>query len=179
MKIRLRSLLNGSGGRMGRYIATEEALGLLARPIDALMIYLIWSQRNGALLAFVVGFVTYLILCIAVVRLNDECLRNGFDLTGINELRQLAVESGSNKSWFKRLVAWVLRRRATIFFIGSWFHIDPDYVTLLLRDERDGFWSNTVKWTIPSTLLSTIVWTTTYWAAHRGYALALWLYNHG
>jgi hypothetical protein len=140
------------------------------------MIYFIWTDPvYGVLKAFFFCTPINFALCCSVVYLNDVFMRNGHDLTGIEEFREMAHETYHKRQYVKRLASWMLKRKRTIFLIGSWFYVDPDYVTLLLRDRNLGFWSNAVRITLPSVVLAMTVWTPIYWCAFKGYSWAAWL----
>ncbi len=144
----------------------ERILTVLTRGVDALMIYIIWEKPQlGAIGAFIIVTPVNLLFCSLVVLLNDVLKKYGTDMTGIDQIRQSAKEKGGFK-------LWVIRRRATIFLIGSWLYLDPDYVTLFLRKDTS-FWKNTWRITLPSTILAMLVWTPIYWAAHEGYTWAI------
>ncbi|MEN9405172.1 MAG: hypothetical protein RLY47_131 [Candidatus Parcubacteria bacterium] len=150
----------------GKYLLIERALTVPTRLIDGLMIFFIWTDPHyGVLKAFLICTPLNFALCSLVVFTNDLLAKRGKDMTGIDEMRKDAEEKGG----FRR---WVLRRRVAIFWIGSWFYLDPDYVTLFLRDKGATFWENGYRITLPSTLVAMIVWTAIYWSAHEGYAWA-------
>lgn len=173
---RLRTLIQRPEGKIGKYIVTERVITFLTRIVDALMIYFIWTIPDyGVVYAFVVGGIVYFVLCASVIYINDVFLRNGYDITGIEELRQMAHRSYPQKNWVKRLVSWMLKRKTTIFLVGSWFYLDPDYVTLLLRDKDKGLVASLTKITLPSVIISMAVWTPIYWCACKGYTWAVWL----
>jgi hypothetical protein len=140
------------------------------------MIYFIWTDpKFGVVYAFFVGGVVYFAFCASIIYVNDVFVRNGYDITGIEELRQMADKHYPRKNWVKASVSWMLRRKTTIFLIGSWFYLDPDYVTLLLRDKEKSFWTNLVEITLPSVFISMMVWTPVWWCACKGYSWAVWL----
>lgn len=173
--VSLRSLIS-FGGKATKYVITERVLTFLTRIVDALMIYFIWADPvYGVIKAFLICTPINFVLCCIVVYLNDIFVKNGHDFTGIEEFREMAYETYHKRQYVKRFASWTLKRRRTIFLVGSCFYIDPDYVTLLLRDKEKGFWNNSLKITLPSVLLAMTVWTPVYWCAHKGYIWATWL----
>jgi hypothetical protein len=63
------------------------------------------------------------------------------------------------KKFFKRFLRSVMRKRYSIFWIGSVAQINPDGVTLLLRKDRTSTLRNFLGITLPSTVLSIAFWT--------------------
>jgi len=130
--------------------------------------YIVSDPEYGLLKAFVYGTLVNLAFCSSIVFLSNKLEEHGFNLTGIEDFRKDAEASGFR--------GWILRRRASIFWIGSWFYLDPDYVTLLLQEKAAGFIRNFVKITLPSTLLAMVVWTAIYggiyWGLAKGFGLA-------
>lgn len=170
----LKSLLC-RGGKVGKFLIMERVLGALTRTVDVLMIYFIWTDpKFGALKAFFIGTPLNFALCAFIVYSNDVLVRKGYDITGLEELRQLAHKQYRREQYIRRFTAWMLCRRRTIFLIGSWFYLDPDYVTLLLQDRRDSVWVNILKITLPSVILAMAIWTPLYWSAFQGYQWAVW-----
>ncbi len=162
------------GGRIGKFIITSQIITALTRLIDVGMIYYIVSGgKYGAVKAFLFMTPLNIILSMAIVYVVEWLLDKGHDVTGVEELRSMENKSYSSKQWIKRFVQWIIKRKVTIFWIGSWYYIDPDYVTLLIRERERGFWFNSFYITIPSVLLAMIVWTPVYWLAFRGVQWAI------
>lgn len=134
------------------------------------MIYYIWNDPEyGLLKAFVYGTPVNLAFCSSIVFLSNKLEEYGVNLTGIEDFKKGAEARGGFRGW-------ILRRRSTIFWVGSWFYLDPDYVTLLLQKKGDRFSETTFEITMPSVLLAMTVWTAAYgglhWGLQKGYALA-------
>ncbi len=175
----LKDLLSG-GSKLGKFVITERIITALTRTVDVLMIYFIWTDPGiwGLVKCFLFVTPVYLAFCGLVVYISDQIHSKGFDVTGIEELRKIADKKYEKKQYIKRFASWTLRRRLTIFWVGSWFYLDPDYVTLLLRDKTKGFWYMLFTITLPSVLCSMIVWTSAYWLACRGVEGAQWLIEY-
>jgi len=160
---------------VGKFLIAERLLGLVARTVDVVMIYFIWTDPIfGPMKAFVIGVPMNFAISATVVYINEIFVRSGYDVTGLEELRQMAHTTYQKKQYVKRFVSWILRRQMTIFLIGSWFYLDPDYVTLLLQERKNNVWSNIWKITFPSVILAMLVWTPVYWGAYQGFRWAVW-----
>lgn len=141
-----------------------------------MLVILFWdSSIVGLITAFVVVTPISLILCIAIVLISDAGLKRGLDLTGLETLRELEHAVLVEGQWFKRLVRWMLMSKRKIFWIGSWFYLDPDYVTLLIRKKEDGYVATFVQITLPSVVLGMVVWLGVWWAAVQGFRWAVWM----
>ncbi len=161
-----------------KFIITERIITALTRVVDVLMIILISTDPVlGWLKAFFIGGLIYAALCGVIIWVNDAALARGIDLTGLEEVRNLATQDLATRQYLKRFIAWVLSRRRSIFWVGSWFYLDPDYVTLLLRRSNKTFWQDFWGITVPSVIMSMLVWTSVYWCAFRGYVWAKALVN--
>lgn len=194
-----------------KILITERVITFATRALDIMMLGII-AHGEGSLssIFYCILLVTpaYLFFCSCIIIINDACLRHGYDLTGIEELRSLSQRKFAKRSWrgrvivyglgkykhstalvlkvlfyrvfcrtqiIQRFISWFMRSRKTIFWIGSWFYLDPDYVTLLLRDRRKSFLSDLFRITLPSVCISMFVWTPIWWGAYRGYEWAKWL----
>lgn len=133
------------------------------------------SSIVGLTTAFIVVTPIYLILCIAVVLISDAGFKKGLDLTGLETLRELEHAVLTKGQWFKRLMRWMLMSKRKIFWVGSWFYLDPDYVTLLLRKKEEGYISTFLQITLPSVMISMVVWLGVWWAAVQGFRWAVWM----
>lgn len=167
----VRSLIRHPGVKVSKFFITERVITLLTRVIDALIIYLILQDPtlHGAFKAFVYTTPINILFCAGVVYVLDVFTRNGYDLTGLEEYREMLHEHYHKKQYIKRLAQWMLKRRGTIFWVGSWFYLDPDYVTLLLRDKAKGFWANVLEITVPSTILAMVMWVPFWWCVVNGF----------
>lgn len=155
-------------GRVTKVIITHQIIGVGEKGLDAIMIFLIVGY--GPALTFLVVTPIYFIYCMFVVMAYDFFLDKGYDLL---ELENLRINGDSED--FNGFFRWVMKKRITIFLVGSFFQLDPDGVTILLRKNREMFWKNSIKITLPSTLISMTVWTTVYSLAVKGFEWARWI----
>ena len=157
------------GKAAGKFFLMDKVLGLLARTVDVLMIYFIVTDpRYGVWKAlFVAGAYNYVLVSLTVFICNYVTNKYQIDITGVDNLRALPpTNKRRSLGWYLwRIKESILARRATIFWLGSWFQLDPDYVTLLLQDPQKGVIQNNLKITLPSTILAMIVWTAIYWVS--------------
>lgn len=162
--------------KIGRALIVERCLTFLTRLVDVMMVAIILSDSSwGWLKCIVYVTPTYLSLCFLIVLINDLLLGRGIDLTFIEGLKEMAE---GKRNFFQRILSWILERRATIFWIGSWYYLDPDYVTILLRKKGQSLLDATVRITTPSVLISMMVWTFIYWSVYqpfKGLSWAKWL----
>jgi len=160
-------------------ILSERVITILTRFVDALIIWFLTMDPehgiNGITKAFVIVTPIYLAACILVVLGNDIAIKKGWDPIGIEGFRQLEHAVLLKNQWFKRLVRRILMSKRLIFWIGSWFYIDPDYVTLLIRKKEEGYLVTFLRITLPSVLISMVVWLGIYWAGFQGYKWAVWM----
>lgn len=160
-----------TGGKLGKFIIVERILGLLTRTVDGLMLYyIVKDPEYGFYKAFIIGGLWNLILCSAIVGVNNYLQKqHQFDLTGLGDLRDWKHSEGLSgiKLLMLRMKNWILSRNLTIFWIGSWFMIDPDYVTILLQKQGESFTRVITTITLPSVVLAMAVWTPFYWALVR------------
>ena len=161
----VRSLIRHPGIKVSKFFITERIITVLTRVVDALIIYLIVLDPtiHGGIKAFIYTTPLNILLCVFVVYVLDVFARNGYDLSGLEEYREMIHVQYRKEQYIKRFAQWVLKRRGTIFWVGSWFYLDPDYVTLLLRDKAKGFWTNILKITVPSTILAMVIWVPFWW----------------
>lgn len=152
-------------GKTLKVVVMYEVIGLGEKALSVVMIYFLLN--HGIVFTFLTITPSYFLYCIFVVIVYDFFLERGCDLLEIENLR-------SNGASHKFL-GWILRRRATIFFVGSCIQLDPDLVTLLLRKNRKTLWLNSLTITLPSTVISMTFWTAVYASAIKGYEWAKWL----
>ncbi len=162
-----------------KFLVVERIISTLTRMIDMLIIGLILAFPSPASLIWIFAATTILNLffCISVVcSIEYIRIRYNFDATGLEELKCYVAQ---NDTFVKRILSKVLSSRRSIFWIGSWFYLDPDYVTLLLRRKERRLRVDLVEVTLPSVLLAMIVWVPVYWicvhAAKLGYGWATYL----
>lgn len=155
--------------RIARFFIAYQIIGLGEKGFSIAMLFLILNHKVIDVVLFVTPI--YFFYCIFIVRAYDFFLEKGYDLLELENLR--VGSSKSNNS--NKLLRWILRRKNTIFLVGSCFQLDPDGVTILLRENKKKFWKNSFKITLPSVLLSMTFWTAVYVSAIRGYEWAKWL----
>lgn len=159
----------------GKFMLAERVISVLTRCIDALIIGLIFAYPGIENLWWIFLSTTLLnlIFCALVVLVVDFIrAKYGIDLTGIEELKRYVSASDST---FKKIVNYMLSSRRTIFWIGSWFYLDPDYVTLILRDVKKSVLRDIYEITVPSVLFAMIVWVPAYWALCTAFKMgAVW-----
>lgn len=171
----LTSFTQDTKGKVVTYVFTERVITGLSRLLDGWMIYLISQDvQYGIYKAFFYVTPFYALLCISAVYVSDYFLAKGSDITGMEELRKIECTQYKRSQFFKRFLKWILSRKNTIFWIGSWCSIDPTYVTLLLRRSSKEFWRNSLLITIPSVTLSMLVHTGIWWCAVKGFGWAVW-----
>lgn len=165
------------GSNLFHVVIAERVITILTRVLTdvPMLAILAWdSSLKGLMIAFLVVTPISLILCINVVLASDVAQKRGLDLTGLETLRELEHETLTKGQWVKRFIRWMLMSKRLIFWIGSWFYLDPDYVTLLLRKKGEGYVSTFLRITLPSVVLGMVVWLGVYWAAVQGYRWASW-----
>lgn len=161
-----------------RSFLAERAITITTRVFTdvPMLAILAWdSNITGLTTAFIVVTPIYLFLCISIVLFSDAAFRRGLDLTGLETLRELEHTVLEEKQWFRRLLQRILQSRKLIFWIGSWFYLDPDYVTLLLRKKEESYISTFLRITLPSVVVSMVVWLVVWWAAVQGFRWAVWM----
>lgn len=159
-------------------VIAERVITVVTRVLtDVPMLKILYqdSSITGLETAFIIVTPIYLALCIAVVLISDVGLKKGLDLTGLERLRELEHAVLTEKQWFKRIIRGILRSPRLIFWVGSWFYLDPDYVTLLIRKKEEGYVSTFLRITLPSVVISMVVWLGVWWAAVQGFRWAVWM----
>ena len=117
----------------------------------------------------------YVFFCAVVIFVSDYFHANGIDITGIEEMRTIRSSQELKKRQFiKRFIKWFMHREVLIFWIGSWFYLDPDYVTLMIRKKGDSFLKTILTITVPSVLVSMFFWTTLYWLVYQPFKHTVW-----
>ena len=158
-------------GTLGKIVVVERLISALTYSVDALMIYFIINDPiYGAAKAFVWGGLWNLFLCSAIVILNNYLARNGFDMTGLGDIRGYRNRSSGVSRLRLALVSiknWFFAQKAAIFWIGSWFRLDPDYVTIAVQRSYNRTAHSLVTITLPSVVLAMSVWTPFYWLLYR------------
>lgn len=156
-------------------VLTERAITVVGRTvIDFPMIWL-FEEGQGVITVFLLITPIYLLFAISVVALYDFCLRRGKDLLGIDYLRSLEDKNLKKSQLYDRAARWVMRRRITIFWIGTIFFLDSDIVTLLLRKDDETLGRTFVTITFPSVIWGMIFWSAVYKLAIMGFKYARWL----
>ncbi|MEI6155401.1 MAG: hypothetical protein WCQ90_15080 [Deltaproteobacteria bacterium] len=176
---KLRQYLRPSS-KIVQFIVVDRLLGLLVRVIDVSLVVMAIADPSltGAIRAFIILTPINFAFCLVVIIGTDLLLRVGVDITAIEEFRSLKDKELKKREYLQRACRWILQQKRTIFWIGSWFLLDPDYVTLLIRDRRKGLLHAITTITIPSVLLAMIVWVPFIWiavnAVKAGYTWAQW-----
>jgi len=151
--------------KVGMGVLTERVLTVLTRIlVDVPMIYL-FIKGFSIIEVASVFIVWYFIFCLTIVCIYDYCAMNGYDLLGLNYLNGLKDQEIKKNEIFKRLARWIVRRRITIFLIGSLVELDPDIVTIMLR--KDG--ERGYKVLFYSVVYSIVIYSIVYWLGVRGY----------
>jgi hypothetical protein len=161
-----------NGGRISRFILTERLIGVGEKLIEVLMIALI--IKYGVIEELLIATPIYFFFCVGVVKIYDHFLSKGMDLLGIEYLRGLRNTAVERKSILKRFARWIMKRRTTIFWLGSIFRLDPDVVTLLLREDKRNTFENSIKITLPSVVLSMVFWTMVFKLGIMGFKYFTW-----
>ena len=166
------------GSNLFHVVIAERVITILTRVFTdvPMLAILAWdSSIKGLITTFVVVTPISLILCILIVLMSDAGLKRGLDLTGLETLRELEHSVLEERQWVKRVIRRILKSRKLIFWVGSWFYLDPDYVTLLIRKKEEGYVSTFLRITLPSVILGMVVWLGVWWAAVQGFRWAVWL----
>jgi len=161
-----------NGGKISRFILTERLIGVGEKLIEVLMIALI--IKYGVIVELLIATPIYFFFCVGVVKIYDHFLSKGMDLLGIEYLCGLRNTAVDRKSILKRFARWIMQRRTTIFWLGSIFRLDPDGVTLLLRDDKSKTTENALKITLPSVVLSMMFWTGVFKLGIMGFKYFKW-----
>lgn len=163
-------------GKVGKFILSDRVIGWATNALtDIPMLYFILSDPVFGWLKCMV-FVTplYVLICAVIVAFCDYFSRKGIDVTGIEEMRAIKHEALEKRQIFKRFIRWFMHRESLIFWIGSCIHLDPDYVTLMLRKKEDSFLKTTIMLTLPSVVVSMLYWTTIYWLVYQLFKNTEW-----
>jgi hypothetical protein len=155
-------------------VLTERAITIAGRAlIDVPMVWL-FANGFGVVEVFLLATPAYFLFSLIVVVLYEFFLSRGRDLLGIDYLRKLEAEEG-RLGFFDKMARWVMRRKITIFLLGSLFFLDPDVVTLLLRKKGESLRRVALRITLPSAIWAIIFWSVTYKLAVMGFRYAQWL----
>lgn len=161
-----------------RAFLAERFITIVTRVLTdvPMLAILAWNSGiKGVVLTFVIVTPTYFALCVGIVLANDAAMKKGMDLTGLETLRELEHHVLEENRWFSKILQRILRSRRMIFWVGSWFYLDPDYVTLLLRKKEESYLQTFTKITLPSVLISMAVWLGVWWGAVKGFFWAKWM----
>lgn len=152
--------------KASKIVVTHQIIGLGEKVLDILMIYLL--IKYPVYVAFVVVTLLYYAYTLFVVMAYDYFLAKGYDLLELENLKKHGADPESSK-----LLQWILKRRTTIFMVGSCCQLDPDGVTILLRKDRN-FWKNAFMITLPSVIVCMVWWTTVLKLGLMGVGLFPW-----
>lgn len=143
--------------KASRFLLIGRVVGIGEKILDILVISLI--IKVGIIAEFLIVVPIYSCYCMGIVVAYDYFLEKGYDFVGLEYLRNMQRGKFEKKRFFKRFLRSVMRRRYSIFWIGSVAQFNPDGVTLLLRKDRTSTLRNFLKITLPSTVLSITFWT--------------------
>lgn len=159
--------------KVAGFVIAERAITVVGRVVvDAPMIYL-FKEGYGILDVITMITPVHFVFTLAVVALYDFFLKKGRDLLGIEYLRGLETAKLTKKQLWKKFGRWIIRRRLTIFWIGTIVYLDSDVVTLLLRKKEDTI-KNILKITLPSVIWSMIFWSVIYKLGVMGVKYFVW-----
>ncbi|MEK7100680.1 MAG: hypothetical protein AAB921_01115 [Patescibacteria group bacterium] len=156
--------------RIASALTVERSLSFLDKIIDAVII--VCLIKWGPVHAFAVGVGLSFVFSLGVLELHLQTSKRGFDITGVDHLKEWAFEPTSRKgSWVRRimtmttkaLLRFLSRSYWTMMLIGSVVYLECDYVTLFLRKKGEGRLSVVFRVMIPSVLWGVGVWTALYW----------------
>lgn len=164
-------------GKATKFVVTERIITVATRFFtDVPMLGFILADPTWGWVKSMI-FVTplYVLVCAMIVFIHDRFHEKGIDLTGIEEMRDTCSDETLKKNQLvKRFIRWFMQRESLIFWIGSFFYLDPDYVTLMLRKKGDSFVKTVLTLTVPSVIISMLVWTTVYWAIYQPFKDMAW-----
>jgi hypothetical protein len=143
--------------KMSRFLLIGRVVGIGEKLLDILVISLI--IKVGIIAEFLIVVPLYSCYCMGIVVAYDYFLEKGYDFVGLEYLRNMQQGKLEKKKFFRRFLRSVMRKRYSIFWIGSVAQINPDGVTLLLRKDRTSTLKNFLGITLPSTVLSIAFWT--------------------
>jgi hypothetical protein len=146
--------------KLSRFLLIGRVMGIGEKLLDILVISLI--IKVGIIAEFLIVVPLYSCYCTGIIVAYDYFLEKGYDFVGLEYLRNMQKGRVEKKKFFKRFLRSVMRRRYSIFWIGSVAQINPDGVTLLLRKDRTSTLKNFLGITLPSTVLSIAFWTTVF-----------------
>ena len=130
-----------------------------AHVFDAL--YALTSKEFGYFTAMGIMFMVLAGVSVLLVLFHARIIqKTGWDVLGLERLNKLRDEKHIPQHRIgKRLTRWFMRRRLTLFLIGSCF-IGPPVVTILLR-KNDSVTDN-LFYILSGTLISVVTWVTVW-----------------
>jgi len=146
--------------KLSRFLLIGRVIGIGEKLLDVLVIFLI--IKIGIIAEYLIVVPLYSCYCMGIVMAYDYFLEKGYDFVGLEYLRNMQRGTLEKKKFFKRFLRTVMRRRYSIFWIGSVAQINPDGVTLLLRKDRTSTLRNFLGITVPSTALSLAFWSVVF-----------------
>ncbi len=146
--------------KLSRFLLIGRVMGIGEKLLDVLVIFLI--IKLGIIAEYLIVVPLYSCYCMGIVMAYDYFLGKGYDFVGLEYLRNMQRGTLEKKKFFKRFLRTVMRRRYSIFWIGSVAQINPDGVTLLLRRDRTSTLRNFLGITVPSTALSLAFWSVVF-----------------
>jgi hypothetical protein len=146
--------------RTSRFLLLGRVAGIGEKLLDILVISLI--IKVGVVTEFLIVVPIYSCYCMGIVAAYDYFLEKGYDFAGLEYLRNMQHGRFEKNRIFKRFLQSAMRKRNSIFWIGSVAQFNPDGVTLLLRKDGTTTLKTFLKITLPSTVLSITFWTTVF-----------------
>lgn len=168
----IRELFSNHGRDVIGFIIAHRVLNMVSYAVDICHIYLI--VKYGFWPALLAISLLFFVVCLATVFIHDIAVSFGYDVLYMERIRRFGANDAGNRGILKRFAGWVLKRRSTIFWLGSLW-LEPDLVTLLLRRENRVTMSNTLKITLPSNILCVTVWTVIFYLGVQGYVYFKWV----
>jgi len=158
--------------KITRAIIFHRFLNLISISVDILMIYLI--KEYGFWFEMTVMLFPFYAICVLTIILYDYFLDRGHDLLFLDYFCNLRDQKIERRRIFTRLTQWILKRRTSIFLLGS-FWLEPDITTILLRKDKKGLIRNAVYITLPSTIICVTSWSIIFYYGVKGYEYFKWL----
>lgn len=160
----------GNGDDAAYFLIYFFSVGIISRLVDGIILWIIIFY--GFFPSVAICTLIFFFICVHWLKIYQRFQDEGIDLQKINYLRNLHLKL--KKSCREKFTVWILKRRMTIFFIGSPFILDPDLVTLLLRKEEYFTWRECFKITLPSAGQCILTWAGIYQLGVLGYKYFRW-----
>lgn len=160
-----------SGGEDAAYFLIYfYSVGIVSRLVDGLILWIIIF--HGFSLSVAICTLIFFFICVHWLKIYQRFQDEGIDLQKIEYFRDLHLKQ--DKSFGEKITAWILKRKATIFLVGSPFVLDPDLVTLLLRKRGHFTWRECFKITLSSAAQCILVWAIIFQLGVWGFKYFRW-----